>query len=477
MQLERVALVLKSAHWTVEVPLAPRRPIVPSLDLLELRGPATPPSCASAPRPLRATLTVETDEVALLGMRSPIRVIVANDDDRRMEVTGDALLQPGDDDEDALEHSDATPSRALNAIPFGTIDPGSTLSLDLALFCASVPGRRLVDLVVRCVPANEAGQTEAAPIELARSMQIDARPALLADVGVRWLRRMHVPRGMADMTKPGPMDESWLAAISVHLTVDSPWAVEIIDVRPEHAVRIACVSRRLMRQVSAHFRLLSSSLAAEQLPVSASTKARVVAEHAAWQPGHRFALVMTAQVAESHALGAESILIDLRRSGTAAAPSTARIALPAVAPPPLLPRVAVAVPPSIAQHCPTPLAYRIFNPSRRRLLRLSVHLDGADGFVFAGPRRTGAFTVLPNAEHVVRVVVIAVGQTGEVALPRLRVFEHVRPGEETQAKRVGAAVGAGDGQDEAQAVLRELPIAVENADGAGRALSVTVVPN
>ena len=185
---------------------------------------------------------------------------------------------------------------------------------------------------------------------------------------------------------------------------------------------------------------------------------------------------MTAQVAESHTLGSESILVDLRRAGSNTAPATTRIPLPAVSPPPLLPRVIVAVPPSVVQHSPTPLAYRIFNPSRRRLLRLSVHLDGADGFVFAGPRRTGAFTILPYAEHVVRVVIIAVGPTGELALPRLRVFEHVRPGEETQAERVSAAVGA-DGQDEAQPVLRELPIVVDNAVGGGRALSVTIVPN
>ena len=199
----------------------------------------TPPSCTFAPRPLRATLTVETDDVALLGMRSPIRVTVANNDDRRIEITGDALLQPGDDDDDALEHGDAVPSRAINAITFGTVEAGSTLSIDLALFCARVPGTRLVDLVVRCAPVEVEGATEAASVELARSLQIDARAPLLADVDVRWLRRVHVPRGMADMTEPAPTDDSWLAAISVRFTVGSPWPVDILDVRPERAVRPA----------------------------------------------------------------------------------------------------------------------------------------------------------------------------------------------------------------------------------------------
>ena len=137
------------------------------------------------------------------------------------------------------------------------------------------------------------------------------------------------------------------------------------------------------------------------------------------------------------------------------------------------------MPHQMGLHQPTPLSYRLINPSRRKLMRLSVHVESAEHFVFSGPRKSVPFTILPQAEHAIRLNLIAVGQTGRLPLPKLRVFEHVRDGEETDAERVQRDVSdAADGST--SSVLRELAVVVESKRGrtdAHEPLTVTIVPN
>ena len=110
----------------------------------------------------------------------------------------------------------------------------------------------------------------------------------------------------------------------------------------------------------------------------------------------------------------------------------------------LAPAITVRLPPYMTLHSPTLLSYRLSNPTDR-LLSLSLQIDSADGFVFAGPRKTPHLVLAPAEERIVPVSVIPL-IIGPCVVPRVRVFELLGGDDESGAPR-----------------SRELPV-VEEAD-------------
>lgn len=96
--------------------------------------------------------------------------------------------------------------------------------------------------------------------------------------------------------------------------------------------------------------------------------------------------------------------------------------LPSVRRLPLEPTVTLKLPPFMVLHEPTPLTYKLSNPTGR-LLVLSTQVDSAEGFVFAGPRKLPSLILAPYEEKGLQVVVIPLA-VGQAIVPRLRVFEN-----------------------------------------------------
>lgn len=100
--------------------------------------------------------------------------------------------------------------------------------------------------------------------------------------------------------------------------------------------------------------------------------------------------------------------------------STTRIPLPSLDPSLSTPSITLRLPTFLTLHAPANLLYRFSNPTSR-LLNLSTSIEGAENFVFAGPRKFPRFVLAPEEERVLTLVVIPLA-VGSCSLPRLRVF-------------------------------------------------------
>lgn len=189
--------------------------------------------------------------------------------------------------------------------------------------------------------------------------------------------------------------------------------------------------------------------------------------------------------------------------GSTAPPTALRRPLPPLQPLPLLPQVALALPPTLVLHTPTTLLYTLSNPTPR-LLRLSAQIDSAPEpgtFVFAGPRKLPTLLLAPYEQREVGIKVVPLAM-GRCRLPRLRVFLHeagVAGAGELQGEQQGTVVpedkvtevfvvaqevvrmpeGEGEGREQRGVLEEELRSARLSSEDAGRLgsdFSVMVLP-
>ncbi|KAK4692347.1 trafficking protein particle complex subunit 11, partial [Phenoliferia sp. Uapishka_3] len=452
LTLSTATLTIKEGNWTIKLILRPelddpRSPLV--WHVLSKTPPTTvrlrqenPRICSVRPRSLKVKAEIRHDSPAYLGEQYKIRVDVTNEDEVEVEVFLDILLQPGEDDSrNTLSIDSHTSSSLIKAVSLGTLSPSSTLSKTFCLHCVGSPGDRQLDVSIRSQPTLLGSPSAVVPssTEILQTLTIPALAPVFAAFDTHFHKKRRAVQHLLDFEEPTGWEGASDVTMVAKFCAAGPWELEVVG------LRLDCVE-------APDVRVVSSSVKGD-VPLDLS-----------WRPHDYFNViyrleVMAAVSDEDASIPSRpSLEILWRRKGDTFPPT--RTTLPiSLRPLQLTPTISVRLPPYMKLHQPTSLSYLFSNPTDR-VLTLSMQIDSAEGFVFAGPRKTPSVILAPSEERTFNITVIPL-VVGPCVVPRVRVFEIERISAEDEL----AVRREGDVPPPEAPKMKELAVVEESAVG------------
>lgn len=163
-----------------------------------------------------------------------------------------------------------------------------------------------------------------------------------------------------------------------------------------------------------------------------------------WRTGDMFAASWLLSVGPSESEGVASGTLHVRWKrldhpfDAADNVATTVIPLPGLQPPISESAVIASYPTTVRLGEAVTMQYKIKNRSSTQMMRVGIEVESSDSWVLSGPRLIQRLSILPGETKTLRLQGIPHGTTGELSLPRFRVFEHLRP----------ETIGGGDGVED-----------------------------